>query len=141
MTNKTYKPGCKHISVLVAGSNRDGNDLVKKKAVKLFQEAGFEVHETCDIFRSWESTGDGWELNGKEAIRQCIQHIDFFYVVASVNGYTGFATASRFALLHFLDKMIISSHKLAEEDLTTFVSEVVSPEKFPAWAKEFSSFE
>ncbi|ELS01201.1 hypothetical protein Xen7305DRAFT_00009030 [Xenococcus sp. PCC 7305] len=126
MNSPTYKKWDCQRSILVGGSNQNGNDKYKQSAIALFQDAGLEVHHTCDIFQSYSD-----DLDGNRAVLKCLAHSDFYYVCASVDGYTGFATASKFAYAWSLpNTKLISSHPLIDPDLAFYVDFIRGPEEF-----------
>lgn len=108
-------------SILVAGSNKNGNEEYKKKAIAAFSEAGFNVHHACQIFQGYEDSSEG-----NKAVLKSLSACDYFYIAASSNGYTGLATASRLAYAWSLPfTTVVSSHHLADPDLDFYCDRVL----------------
>ncbi len=130
---KTYLPDNNQISILVGGSNQKGNDKAKESAIALFREHEFLVHHTCEIYQSWIKAGYT-KLVANRQVLKCLSACDYYYVVASNQGYTGMATASKFSYASFAcpGLKIITSHELADEDLRFYISDTCLPENFAA---------
>lgn len=117
------------MKILVAGSNRDGNDKAKESAIALLKEAGHEVFHTCEIFRSFEDSKDG-----DNAVTEQLKQCDVYYIVCSVDGYAGSATGLRLGMAEIYPSITpYSSHQLTNPDLVNHVQAVLSPKGLIAY--------
>ena len=113
------------MKILVGGSNQFGNDEEKERAIAILKSADHEVSHTRDIYRAAKN-----DREGNEAVYNALVQSDMFYVVCSIKGYTGFATAARLAVAYYLPSVLTySSQELSESDLRFYVNAIVSPEE------------
>lgn len=107
----------------MSGSKKDGNDRVKTEAAKVLTEAGHEVLESCEIFRSESSV-----KKGSSAVDKVVISSNIYYVVCSSNGYVGNATARRLGICAVLPYVrVFSSQEISDPDLRVDVEKVLSP--------------
>lgn len=107
--------------ILVAGTNKDKNDETKKYAIAAFKNAGHQVEECCQIYRSYDD-----DLEGNLAVDRVLKESDIFYV-ACTNHYTGYATTLRMGKAHERGIPIYSSNELEEKDIKWTVKRIISP--------------
>lgn len=112
------------MKILVAGSNKDGNDKEKERAIAILKEAGHDVSESCQLYKSQSDPKKGNDL-----VLENLVGSDIFYVVCSADGYTGNATAARLGAAEARPWInTYSSDQLADPDLAYYVEVVISPE-------------
>lgn len=127
---KTFKPNDKCSSVLVGGSDKDGNDKEKERVIALFKKAGFITYSDSDIFQAWPEDPENPNYERDFALLDCLTKADFFYVVASHKGQTDLATAAMLGYATALCRYtsLVSSHELSEERLRVYIDYVSTPE-------------
>lgn len=113
------------MKILVSGSNKFGNCEEKERAIAILKNANHKVSHTQDIYRAAKN-----DKEGNEAVYNALVQSDIFYVICSIKGYTGFATAARLAVAYYLPSVLTySSQELSESDLRFYVNAIISPEE------------
>ena len=110
------------MQILVAGSNKDGNDREKERAIAILKKAGHEVFHSRDIYRSADSPQEG-----NEAVERVLRDSQVLYVVCSVDGHVGENTIFRMGYAASINHFkIFSSQAITNPDLKDYMPEILT---------------
>ena len=110
------------MKILVAGSNKDGNDREKERAIATLKEAGHEAFHSRDIYRSADSPQEG-----NEAVERVLRDSQVLYVVCSVEGHIGENTIFRMGYAASINHFkIFASQEITNPDLKDYMPEILT---------------